>query len=71
MPNTAGNDVLQALGGSIFAEECKGDFAVAATRASAMLASAHNVTERADASIVRALVHILQGEPVHASTLLS
>ncbi len=58
------------LGGSIFAEECKGDFTAAATRASAILAAAHTVTERADASIVRALVHILQGEPPHASTLL-
>ena len=61
--------VMQALGGSIFADEGKGDFATAAVRADALRDAAGDDAGRCDAAITRALVHLLQSEPGPASRL--
>ncbi len=62
--------VVQSLGMSIFSEECKGDFGRAAGQADALLAAARTPEETADALILRSILHVLQGEPARALSLL-
>lgn len=65
----AATAVAEALGGSIFCEEGKGDYALAAGRGDALLAALQHPDARADAALLRATVHLLQGEPAPASAL--
>ncbi len=62
--------VLDALGGSPFTEELRGDILAAARIADDALQLADTPTSRADAMIVRAAVHIMAGEIVLAQPLL-
>ena len=62
--------ILDALGGSPFTEELRGNFLVAARLADDALLSAGTPAAQADAMIVRASVHILAGEIMMAEPLL-
>lgn len=62
--------VTLSLDASIFVEEGKGDFALAAGQADTLIDTARTRQEEADAGILRAAIHLLQGEPDLASTLL-
>lgn len=69
-PATPASVVLDALGGSLFTEELRGNFTDAARHADEALAAAATLVARADALIVRGSVHILQGEIFSAQSLL-
>ena len=62
--------VLDALGGSAFTEELRGNLVHAARHADDALAAAATDATRADGMIVRAAVHIMTGEIVMARPLL-
>ena len=62
--------VMQLLGASVLSEECKGDFGRAADQADVLLAAAHAPEEIADAAMLRGCIHLLQGEPASAVSVL-
>ena len=69
-PATPALTVFGALGASFFAEELRGNFVQAGAVADAGLVSASTPAENAEALLLRGVVHLLQGNILHAQRLL-